>query len=57
MSVKVAKSRIVSFKPNMVKLSSFPSYPLGGPRNRAPLRDIEHLMINDSASDAQGSKF
>ena len=57
MSVKVAKSRIVCFKPNMVKLSSFPSYPLGGPRNRAPLRDIKHLMINDSASDAQGSKF
>lgn len=40
----------------MVKLSIFPSYPLGGPRNRAPLRDIKHLMINDSASDAQGSK-
>lgn len=34
----------------MVKLSIFLPYPLGGPRNRAPLRDIKHLMINDSAS-------
>lgn len=56
MSDKVVKSRIVHLKLNMVKLSIFPQH-RGELRNGAPPKDVKHLIINDFASNAQGSKF